>query len=114
MTATIYGIASCDTIKKAKLWLTNHKIEFQFHDYKKLGIEESKLKAWINMFGWEQLINKRGTTWRQLTDETKSSMNNSLAIQTILQNQSIIKRPILETERETIIGFNINKYQQLL
>jgi Spx/MgsR family transcriptional regulator len=69
---TIYGIANCDTIKKTKQWLTDHEITFQFHDYRKQGLDPALLRHWVDELGWEALINKRGTTWRQLSDLSKT------------------------------------------
>jgi len=110
----VYGIANCDTIKKARNWLKDHQIEYQFHDYKKLGTDKNQLAGWLQELGWEKLINKRGTTWRKLDDETKSSMNNDAAIEVMLDNPSIIKRPLLVINDKIILGFNENTYQQEL
>ena len=108
----MYGIPNCDTIKKARNWLKSHDIEYQFHDYKKQGTDENQLTSWLQELGWEKLINKRGTTWRKLDDKTKSTMDNQFAIQIMSDNPSIIKRPLLVMNKQIILGFNENTYQQ--
>jgi arsenate reductase (glutaredoxin) len=110
----MYGIANCDTIKKARRWLTQNNIEVEFHDYKKLGTQQDQLQRWVQHFGWEQLINRRGTTWRKLDQATRDSMDDSRAIAVMQENPSIIKRPLLEIGDEYILGFNEQQYKQAL
>jgi len=110
---TLYGIASCDTIRKAKKWLTNHNIEFEFHDYKKLGVPEKELKQWLKQIDWEILLNKRGTTWRKLDDAIKDSIDRKAAVQIMLDNPSIIKRPVLDIEGQFSVGFSEEMYKAL-
>lgn len=110
----MYGIPNCNTIKKARIWLEQNGIEYSFHDYKKLGTTQSQLKAWLKELGWEQLINKRGTTWRNLDEEVKTSMNDDLAVSVMMENHSIIKRPLLETSGKKLLGFDEAVYQQEL
>jgi len=110
---TLYGIPNCDTIKKARKWLKDNGIEFEFHDYKKQGVPEKELRAWVNKLGWEVLLNKRGTTWRKLDDETKNSVDKNAAIQIMLENPSIIKRPVLIKNKTILVGFKIDEYSQL-
>ena len=109
----MYGINNCDTIKKAKAWLNEHHIDFDFHDYKKLGIEHSQLTLWVQQLGWEQLINKRGTSWRKLDESSKQNMDDQLAVTVMMDNPSIIKRPLLVMGEQKILGFNQQQYQQL-
>ena len=109
----MYGINNCDTIKKAKSWLNEHHIDFDFHDYKKLGIEHSQLTLWVQQLGWEQLINKRGTSWRKLDESSKQNMDDQLAVTVMMDNPSIIKRPLLVMGEQKILGFNQQQYQQL-
>jgi Spx/MgsR family transcriptional regulator len=109
----IYGIPNCDTMKKARRWLEANGIEYDFHDYKKLGVPENKLKNWVNQAGWETILNKRGTTWRKLDDEVKDNIDEAAAIQLMLNNPSIIKRPILESGKQLLIGFKQDEYRQL-
>ncbi|VAW74327.1 FIG138056: a glutathione-dependent thiol reductase [hydrothermal vent metagenome] len=110
---TLFGITSCDTIRKAKQWLTQHNVDFEFHDYKKKGVPEKALKQWIKQVGWEVLLNKRGTTWRKLDDSIKESVDEKSAIQIMLNNPSIIKRPVLDIDGQYQVGFSDQAYQAL-
>ncbi|ASP40443.1 ArsC family reductase [Bacterioplanes sanyensis] len=110
---TLYGIKSCDTMKKARTWLEQHGVEFHFHDYKKDGLPEALADQWLQELGWETLINRRGTTWRQLPEEVRASMDNDAARSAMLANPSIIKRPLLDTGDGKYLGFKAEQYQQL-
>jgi len=110
----IYGIPNCDTMKKARRWLEANGIEYDFHDYKKLGVPEKNLKNWVKQTGWETILNKRGTTWRKLDDEVKDNIDETAAIQLMLDNPSIIKRPILESGKLLLIGFDEDQYKRLI
>lgn len=114
MTVRIYGIKNCDTMKKAFQWLEEHSIEYDFIDYKKQGADKSVLTKFIKTHGWENVINRRGTTWRQLDDTTKQSMNDQLAISVALDNPSIIKRPLLINGDDIALGFSADQYEGLL
>jgi Spx/MgsR family transcriptional regulator len=109
----IYGIPNCDTMKKARRWLEANGIDYQFHDYKKLGVPEKKLRSWVRQAGWEALLNKRGTTWRKLDDDIRRSIDTESAINIMLDNPSIIKRPVLESGKLLLIGFKQDEYAQL-
>lgn len=111
---TLYGISNCDTIKKAKKWLDNNHLEYQFHDYKKLGIDSDSLTSWSQELGFEKLLNRRGTTWRKLSDEEKADMTQEKAIDIMLNNTSIIKRPVLDNGKIRILGFDQSQYESLL
>lgn len=110
----IYGIPNCDTMKKARKWLDNNNLEYDFHDYKKLGVPEKNLKQWVKKAGWETVLNKRGTTWRKLPDDIKNSIDQSLSIKVMLENPSAIKRPILECDNILLIGFKEYDYKTML
>ena len=110
---TIYGISNCDTIKKAKKWLTDHDLEFQFHDYRKHGLDPVLLQSWVEELGWEILINKRGTTWRQLPDDIKDTIDSESAMTIMLDNPAIIKRPMLIKGEERHVGFSDASYSNL-
>jgi arsenate reductase (glutaredoxin) len=110
---TIYGIPNCDTIKKTRKWLKENDIDYQFHDYKKQGVPEKNLKTWVKQLGWEALLNKRGTTWRKLDDDVKESIDQKSAIQIMLDNPSIIKRPVLDIDDTYCAGFNEENYRAL-
>ena len=115
MTETIilYGISNCDTIKKAKAWLNSHEVEFQFHDYRKQGLDIGLLKIWARDLGWEALINRRGTTWRQLTPEIRNTLDAESAIEVMLANPAIIKRPLLVNNSTRHLGFSDEQYSQI-
>lgn len=110
---TLYGIPNCDTIKKARKWLNDNGIDYEFHDYKKLGVPEKELKAWVKKLGWEILLNKRGSTWRKLDEKVKSSVDEKTAIQIMLNNPSIIKRPVLIKKNNILVGFKTDEYEKL-
>jgi arsenate reductase len=111
---TIYGIKNCDTMKRAFSWLRDHRVEHEFHDYKKQGIDSDTLDQWSAQVGWEKLLNTRGTTWRKLTDEQRSDMDKTKARQLMQQQPSLIKRPVLAHGGELLVGFNAAEYERLL
>lgn len=108
----IYGIKNCNTVKSALDWLKKHQIDYEFHDYKTKGIEGGKLKQWIAQVGWESLVNKKGTTWRQLDDKTKAKVTNQAeAIRLMLEKTSVIKRPLIENKDKVVaLGFDEAEY----
>lgn len=110
----MYGIPNCDTIKKARKWLDENKIEYEFHDFRKDGVNPIQVRAWLDELGWEKLLNKRSTTWRQLPDETKDNMNEVLAMVVIEEQPTIIKRPVLETADKRLVGFSEKSYSETL
>ena len=111
----VYGIKNCDTVKKALKWLESHNIDFEFHDFKKSGISNEKLKEWSTKLGWEPLLNKRGTTWKKLDAETQNRIiNENDAFKLIQEKTSVIKRPVIENGQDILIGFDENTYQQTL
>jgi arsenate reductase len=111
---TLYGIPNCDTMKKARQWLNENGIEYEFHDYKKKGVDKKLLLAWEKKVGWEVLLNRRGMMWRKLSDQQKANIDKSSAIEIMLEIPSIIKRPVLVTENgEILVGFKAEEYQQL-
>ena len=112
---TMFGIKNCDTIKKARKWLEIEGIEYQFHDYKKDGLTAEMLNSWIADLGWEALVNKRGTTWRKLPEDVKESIDQASAIEIMLENTSIIKRPLLvDDANNKLLGFKVEDYQNFI
>jgi len=107
----IYGIKNCDTMKKAFKWMEAHDVDYEFHDYKKQGVDIEALKNAIKVHGWENVINKRGTTWRKLDEGIKNAMNADKAIEIAQDNPSIIKRPIITHNDKIILGFDQDAYQ---
>ena len=114
MELTIFGIKNCDTMKKALKWLDDNGIVYHFHDYKKEGVPEQRLRQWLEALGWETVINKRGTTWRKLDDAVKESMNTEKAITVATENPSIIKRPILQNDHFILAGFKADEWKDTL
>lgn len=113
MKAKVFGIPNCGSVKKARVWLQENNISEDFHDYKKQGVDEAHLKAWCKEFGWEKVVNRKGTTWRNLDEIIKSQITNEdAAIQLMLNNTSVIKRPVIETEKGNTIGFDENQFEQ--
>ena len=110
MAVVVYGIKNCDTMKKARAWLAERTIDCRFHDYKLAGIEVQKLRAWCATVGWERLLNRNGTTFRQLTEEQRSGLNEAKAIELMLANPSMIKRPVLELDGALLVGFSPETY----
>lgn len=106
----IYGIKNCDSMKKAFSWFSDHDIEYDFHDYKKEGVDKTVIKRAISHYTWEDVINRRGTTWRKLDDKTKDNMNADRAINIANDNPSIVKRPLIVSGNEIILGFDTDKY----
>lgn len=111
---TLYGIPNCDSIKKARKWLTDQEIEYQFHDYRKDGISNELIQEFIHTFGWQQVVNKRGTTYRQLSAEVKDKLDETMALNLLLEQPAMIKRPILRLDNSLHLGFNADDYTTLL
>lgn len=112
----IYGIPNCDTVKKALTWLNDHKISYEFHDYKKAGITAARLKSWSSQVGWESFLNKKSTTWRGLDAATQASITNEkAAIKLLVEHTSGIKRPVIEKDGSVVaIGFDADLYTRVI
>jgi len=106
MATTLYGIKNCDTIKKARKFLDQHNVEYTFHDYRTDGTDKKLISAWVKVHGWETVLNKRGTTWRQLDDKAKSTTNESNVAELLAKHPAMIKRPVLVRHLPTFIEFN--------
>ncbi|MEJ5117095.1 ArsC family reductase [Gluconobacter cerinus] len=110
----LYGIKACDSMKRAQAWLTDHGIDYAFHDYKKNAISRAVLDGWVGQVGWEILLNKAGTTFRKLPPEQKEDMTQAKAITLMLAQPSMIKRPVLEREGKIVgVGFKPVEYEAL-
>ncbi len=114
MSIVVYGIPNCDTVKKARRWLETNSIDYEFHDYKKVGIDQKSLQRWCKEHGWETLLNKRGTTWRKLDEPDKTNLDEARAIALMQTNTSLIKRPVLEYNKTCLVGFNETTYAEVL
>lgn len=106
----MYGIPNCGSIKKAKDWLNAQGVAFSFHNYKKDGLSAERLQLWLDAVGWEVLLNRKGTTWRRLPEETRAAIDEASAVRLMLDNPSIIKRPVLECEGGPLVGFDAETY----
>lgn len=103
----LYGIRNCDTMKKARQWLDARGIEYAFHDYKKQGVERERLDKQIQAVGWENVVNKRGTTWRKLSEDEQARLVDAASAADLLsEHASMIKRPILEIDGDVLVGFD--------
>jgi arsenate reductase len=107
---TLYGIRNCDTMKKAWTWLDQAGVAYDFHDYKKTGIDRGRLERWAREVGWELLLNRAGTTFKKLGEADKADMTEAKAIGLMLAQPSMIKRPVLETEGALLVGFKPDAY----
>ncbi len=110
----IYGIKNCDTMKKARTWLDAHRIAYTFHDYKASGVEKAKLAHWVKELGWEAVLNRAGTTFRNLPQADRFDLTETKAIALMLAQPSMIKRPILEAGGTFTAGFRPEHYEKLL
>ncbi len=110
----MYGIPNCDSVKKARQWLSNEGLTYEFHDYKKQGVPQDLIAQWLEQAGPEAIINKRGTTWRKLTDSEKEKAESTQgAVELLAQNASVIKRPVIAAGDTLIVGFNAEQMAAL-
>jgi arsenate reductase len=109
---TIYGIRNCDTMKKARGWLDAHGVAYDFHDYKTSGIDRPHLDAWVAEHGWEVVLNRAGTTFRKLPDADREGIDAEKAIELMLAQPSMIKRPVLDLGAHTLVGFKPEQYEE--
>ena len=107
----LYGISNCDTVKKAKSWLEKNNLDYHFHDFRKQGLESAIIQDWLCQIDWQKLLNKRSTTWRNLDAKTQQSVNAENIIQLLVENPTLIKRPVLKVNGIINIGFNADTYQ---
>lgn len=110
---TLYGIPNCDTMKKARTWLDGAGIAYTFHDYKKQGVSREALVQWCKAVGWDKLLNRAGTTFRKLPEAARSDLDEAKAIALMMEQPSMIKRPVLETGGTIEVGFRPERYAAL-
>lgn len=110
----VYGIKNCDTMKKAFAWLEENGVAYDFHDYKKSGIDAATLARWDKTLGWETLLNRRGTTWRKLDGATQASIDRASALRLMQEQPSLIKRPVLECKGVLLCGLDAEAWRQAL
>jgi arsenate reductase (glutaredoxin) len=106
VTLTLYGIRNCDTIKKARAWLDQRGVSCAFHDYKTAGIDAPRLRAWVAELGWEKVLNRAGTTFRKLPDAARAGLDADKALGLMLDQPSMIKRPLLDLGDRRLLGFD--------
>lgn len=111
MTIKFYGIPNCDTVKKARLWLDAKGLAYAFHDYKKAGADAESLAAWCAAKGWETILNRAGTTFKKLPDADKVDLTEAKAIQLMLAQPSMIKRPVVEHPGGLLVGFKLPEWE---
>ena len=110
---TLYGIPNCGSVKKARDWLESQNIAYTFHDFKKAGIDKDTIAAWMKQASWEVLVNKKGTTWRGLSEATKEGVTNATSATTLMiENSSVIKRPVLCKGETVLVGFDADTYEE--
>lgn len=112
----LYGIPNCNTVKKARVWLDEHQVDYEFHNFKKSGVDQAMLDNWLTQQPWEKLVNRAGMTWRKLSDAEKENItDNANASTLMIEKTSVIKRPILEKDGKVLcLGFNEDTYKILL
>ena len=110
---TLYGIKNCDTVKKARKWLDNHSVPYTFHDFRIDGLNKTLVNNFLKQIELETLINKRGTSWRKLSDKEKEFKNKTQAVELILENPTIIKRPVLNVNKKIFVGFSDENYKEI-
>ncbi len=111
LSITLYGIPNCDTVKKARTWLDSHGVDYAFHDYKKAGIDRASLERWVAERGWETVLNRAGTTFRKLPDADREGLDAAKAIDLMLAQPSMIKRPVADLGDRRIVGFKPEMYE---
>lgn len=111
---TLYGIPNCDAVKKARRWLEGAGVAYHFHDYRKDGLQQDTLVQWVDELGWEMLLNRRGSTWRKLPEKEKLAINAERAITLMLEQPTMIKRPLLDMGGQKLLGFSEEQYSNLL
>ena len=110
---TLYGISTCDTVRKARRWLEQRHIEYRYHDLREDGLSATAVRAWLQQLGWETLVNKRSTGWKALDPARREAMDDAAALGAILEAPTLIKRPLLDTGHELHVGFTPARYQSI-
>lgn len=109
----LYGIKNCDTVKKARQWLDRHHIEYHFHDFRADGLATAQVEAWLRELGADTLVNKRGTTWKQLDETARAQLDTGKAAQLIAEHPALIKRPLLDLGHQRSVGFSDALFSEL-
>jgi Spx/MgsR family transcriptional regulator len=107
----LYGISNCDTVKKAKNWLETHNINYQFHDFRKQGLDANTINRWLQSVSWDKILNKRSTSWRNLDPSIQQTVNETNIVDLLIENPTLIKRPVMDVNDTITLGFNSDTYQ---
>ena len=110
-TVTLYGIKNCDTVKKARKWLDDSEIKYHFHNFREQDLSSTQVKMWVQQLGWDKVVNTRSTSWKQLESADRNSMNDISAVAAILNNPTLVKRPLLDIDGAYSVGFSAEDYQ---
>jgi len=113
MTTLLYGIPNCDTVKKTQKWLSQNNIPYVFHDYRKDGLDHSLIKSFLEKLEWTELLNKRSTSYRQLTEQQKASLSAETIIDLLVEFPTLIKRPLIIHNNQYLLGFKADAYHTL-
>ncbi|MCK5480553.1 MAG: ArsC family reductase [Gammaproteobacteria bacterium] len=110
---TVFGIRNCDTIRKARRWLDGQGVEYSFHDVRSDGLSRTQLESWVKILGWENLLNRRGTSWRKLPQAVRDNINKRAAVKLMLEQPAMIKRPVLDLGNSMHLGFSEETWTRL-
>ncbi len=110
---TLYGIKNCDSVKKARRWLEAQGIDYSFHDFREQGVTRKQVAGWLAALGWETLVNRRSTSWKALSPEQREGMDEAVALEAILEQPTLVKRPLLDTGHELHCGFSAADYAKI-
>lgn len=110
----MYGIITCDTVRKARVWLDGHDVAYRFHDFRAEGLDAKRLDGWVGKVGWEKLLNRGSTTFRELPDNDKQSLDEKKAKALMLAKPTVIKRPVLEVGDRILVGFKADVYEAVV
>lgn len=110
----LFGIKNCDTVRKARKWLEANGTQFNFHDFREKGLERAHIEAWLTQVSWEEIFNKRSTSFRALSDNDKADIDKNKAIELMLAHPTLVKRPVLVTKSKTLVGFKPATYEEAL
>ena len=107
----LYGISNCDTVKKARNWLETHNIDYKFHDFRKQGLDANTINRWLQSVSWDKILNKRSTSWRNLDPSIQQTVNETNIVDLLIENPTLIKRPVMDVNDTITLGFNSDTYQ---
>lgn len=114
MQYVVYGIKQCDTVRKALKWLANENIDYRFHDLREDGLEQEQVETWLTVLGMDKVLNKRSTSWRQLSEEQQAVSSVPAAAKLICEHPTLVKRPLVAAEQPILCGFKVEQWQQQL